>query len=105
MAIGAAAALALGAVGTAQAVGGDSDDVEATGPEADKARAAALKAVGNGRVVSVERESGARSAWEVEIVRADGTEVEASLDRAYQSIGVERDDDRADDDATEIDDP
>jgi hypothetical protein len=104
-AIGAAAALAGGAVGVAKGVSGSSDDVRATGPEADKAKAAALKAVGGGRVVSVEREDEARSAWEVEVVRRDGTEVEASLDSAYKPVAVERDDDGArDDDALEADD-
>ena len=92
--IGAGAVFVGGGVGIAQAVvGGDSDDVQATGAAAAKAKAAALKSVGGGRVVSVERESEAGSAWEVEIVRRDGTEVEANLDRAYGSVATEREDD------------
>jgi uncharacterized membrane protein YkoI len=84
-------------VGVAQAVGGSSDDVRATGPEAEKAKDAALNAVGGGRVASVEAENERGSAWEVEVVRPDGTEVEAELDSAYKSVGVERDDDGSDD--------
>lgn len=103
-AVAAGAVLAGGGVGIAQAVGGDSDDVQATGPDADKAKAAARKAVGSGRVVSVEREAEARSAWEVEIVRPDGTEVEASFDSAYKPVGVERGDDRTGDGEKEGDD-
>jgi hypothetical protein len=104
-AIGAGSVLAGGAAGIAQAIGSNSDDVQATGADVDKAKAAALKAVGSGRAVSVERESEAGSAWEVEVVRPDGTAVEASLDRAYRSVGVERDDDGAgDDDDSEADD-
>jgi hypothetical protein len=95
--IGAAAVFVGGGVGIAQAVGGDSDDVQATGPAAGKAKAAALEAVGSGRVVSVERESEGGSAWEVEIVRRDGREVEASLDSAFKSLGTEREDDADDD--------
>jgi len=100
--IGAGAVFVGGGVGIAEAVGGDSDDVQATGAAAGKAKVAALKAVGSGRVVSVERESEAGSAWQVEIVRRDGTEVEASLDSAYKSVATEREDDdndrKADDD-------
>jgi len=100
--IAAGAVFVGGGVGIAEAVGGDSDDVQATGAAAGKAKAAALKAVGSGRVVSVERESEAGSAWEVEIVRRDGTEVEANLDSAFKSVATEREDDdndrKADDD-------
>jgi hypothetical protein len=94
--IGAAGVLGVGGVGVAQAVGEKSDDIHATGPDAEKAKAAALKAVGAGRVGSVETENEPGSAWEVEIVRPDGTEVEATLDSAYRSVGVERDDDSDD---------
>jgi hypothetical protein len=54
-------------------------------------------------VVSVERESEAGSAWEVEIVRTNRTEVEVSLDSAYESVAIEREDD-ADDDGKADDD-
>ena len=97
-AIGAGAVLAGGGVGVAHAVGGNADDDQATGAAADKAKAAAIEAAGSGRAVSVERESEAGSAWEVEVVRSDGTEVETSLDSAYKSVGVEREDDGSDDD-------
>jgi hypothetical protein len=107
--IGAGAVFVGGGVGIAEAVGGrsddgrNSDDVQATGTAAGKAKAAALKAVGSGRVVSVERESEAGSAWEVEIVRANRSEVEVSLDSAYKSVATEREDD-ADDDGEGADD-
>ena len=96
--IGAAGVLGVGGVGVAQAVGEKSADIQATGPDAQKAKAAALKAVGAGRVGSVETENEPGSAWEVEIVRPDGTEVEATLDSAYRSVAVERDDDGPGDD-------
>lgn len=104
--IGAAGVLGVGGVAVAQAVGERSDDVRATGADAEKAKAkaAALKAVGTGRVGSVETENEPGSAWEVEVVRPDGTEVEATLDSAYRSVGVERDDDGPGDDDSNDDD-
>ena len=82
--IGVAGALGAASVGVAHAVGESSDDVKVTGPEADKAKAAALEVVGAGRVGSVEAEGDAGAAWEVEIVRADGTETEVKLDGNYR---------------------
>jgi uncharacterized membrane protein YkoI len=100
--IAGAAALALGAggVGIAQAVGGDSDE-QATGPEAERAKRAALQEVGGGRIVGVEREDEGSTAWEVEVVRRNGDEVEISLGADLKRVGVESDDDdqgRGDDD-------
>lgn len=91
--IGGAVVVALGAggVGLAQAVGGD--DEQATGPDAERAKAAAVKAVGEGRAVSVEREDEGGSAWEVEVRKADGSVVEVGLDNQLQQTGAERDDD------------
>jgi hypothetical protein len=103
--IGAAGVLGVGGVGIAQALGEEPDDIQMTGPDAEKAKAAALKAVGTGRVASVETENEPGSAWEVEIVRPDGTEIEATLDSAYRSVGVERDDDGPGDDKSDDDGP
>ncbi|MGH2978673.1 MAG: hypothetical protein ACRDLQ_03430 [Solirubrobacterales bacterium] len=84
-------ALGVGGVGLAQAVGGD--DEQATGPDADRAKAAAVESVGDGRAVSVEREDEGRSAWEVEVRRADGSVVEVDLGGDLERTAVERDDD------------
>ena len=66
--IGGAVILALGAggVGLAEAVGGDSEE-QVTGPDADRAKAAAVKLVGGGKAVGVERDDGSGAAWEVEV--------------------------------------
>lgn len=92
--IGGAVMLALGAggVGLAQAVGGDSDE-QATGPDADRAKAAAVKLVGGGTAVGVERDDDDGGAWEVEVKKADGSVVEVDLTGALKRAGVERDDD------------
>lgn len=91
--IGGAMLVALGAggVGLAQAVGGD--DEQATGPEADRAKAAAVKAVGGGTAVGVERDDGDGAAWEVEVKRPDGSVVEVGLDSSLKQAGTERNDD------------
>jgi hypothetical protein len=69
-------ALAAGGIGIAYAVGGDSEE-QATGPGADRAKAAAVKAVG-GSVISVERGDNG-SAYEVEVKRDDGSVVEVQV--------------------------
>lgn len=89
-------ALAAGGVGIAQAVGGD-DEERATGPEADRAAKAGAQAVGGGRVVGVERDDESGGAWEVEVVRSDGKQVEVHLNRDLESVGTESDDDGAED--------
>jgi len=91
--IGGAVVLAIGAggVGLAQAVGGD--DEQATGPDAERAKAAAVRLAGGGTAVGVEREDEGRSAWEVEVKKADGSTVELDLTRGLDRAGSERDDD------------
>src|SRR5918997_3697929 len=92
MIVGAAVLLvAAGGVGIAQAVGGDSDE-QVTGPGADRAKRAAVEAVGGGQVVGVEREDDGGAAWEVEVRKGD-REVEVKLDSNLQSVGSETGDD------------
>jgi Peptidase propeptide and YPEB domain len=87
-------ALAAGGVGIAQAVGGDDSEEQVSGPSADRARAAALEAVGGGTVTSVEREDGdGRGAFEVEVRRADGSQVEVAISDRFQDLGTAADDD------------
>jgi hypothetical protein len=90
--VGGAVVVALGAggVGLAQAVG---DDEQATGPDADRAKAAAVESLGDGRAVSVEREDEGASAWEVEVRRANGRVAEVELNSDLKQTAVERDDD------------
>jgi Peptidase propeptide and YPEB domain len=99
------AALAAGGVGIAYAVGGG-DDEQVTGPDAEKAKSAALKAVGGGSVTEVERQDGdGAGVFEVEVKRDDGSQVEVHIDGRYQPVGTAADDDRGsdsdDDDAGE----
>jgi uncharacterized membrane protein YkoI len=89
----AAAALAVGGVGIAQAVGGDSE-TPATGAAAKHARAAALDAAGGGTVLEVEHQDGdGAGVYEVEVQRTDGSSVEIHLDGQFRQVGSAGDDD------------
>ncbi len=100
-AVGVTALAATGA-GIAQAVGGESEE-NVTGPAAQKARSAALAAAGGGTVLEVERQDGdGAGVYEVEVRRADGSQVEIHVDAQFEPVGSAPDDDGAAD--TESDD-
>ena len=83
--------LALGGAGIAYANGGDSEE-QLTGPEAEKAKSAAIAAVGGGTVTEVERDDGDSSgAFEVEVTHEDGSQLEVHLDGDYDVVGQEAD--------------
>ena len=85
--------LALGGAGIAYANGGDSEE-QLTGPEAQKAKSAALAAVGGGTVTEVERDDGnGTGAFEVEVTRDDGSQLEVHLDGGYDVVGQAADED------------
>ena len=85
----AVAALAVGA-GVGIASGGD-DDKPLKGSDYERATAAALEHV-DGTVTETEVGDGG-AAYEVEIRRADGTQVEVQLDSNFEVMGSENDDD------------
>ena len=90
---GTAVLLALAGIGAGvgKAVGGDDGDEQATGPAADRARAAALKLIPGGRANAVERDSEDGATWEVEVTRPDGGTVDVRLDEAYRVVTIEGD--------------
>lgn len=89
----AVAAVAAGGVGIAYGVGGDSEE-PVTGPDAQKAQAAALEVVGGGTVSETEyQEAGSAGVYEVEVVRDDGSQVEVHIDGSFDSVGTAADDD------------
>jgi hypothetical protein len=97
-----AAALAAAGAGTAIAVsGGDDGDEQATGPGADRARAAALEITGGGTANSVERDDENGATWEVEVTKPDGATVDVRLDEGYELVVVESDSEREDGDDKE----
>jgi uncharacterized membrane protein YkoI len=85
--------VALGGAGIAYATGGDSEE-QLTGPEAQKAKRAAIAAVGGGTVTEVERDDGyGAGVFEVEVKREDGSQLEVHLDRDLNVVGQEADED------------
>jgi hypothetical protein len=99
IATGVAAALVVGGAGAAFAVagGGDDGDQPASGPGADRARAAALVAVPGGTANAVERDGENGATWEVEITRPGGGTVDVRLDSGYRVVVIEGDTEAADD--------
>jgi peptidase YpeB-like protein len=89
---------ALAGGGVAWGTSSDGDE-NVTGPDADRARAAALAHI-DGQVVGVEREAEGAAVWEVEIRRSDGSTVEVALDESYKVVasGGEEDSDQPGDD-------
>ncbi|MDQ3987383.1 MAG: PepSY domain-containing protein [Actinomycetota bacterium] len=93
-----AVAVGVAAIGTGVGVGlaADGDDRSLTGTTYDRATSAALEQV-DGIVIETEVGDDGEAAYEVEIRRADGTQVEVWLDAGFEVLGTESDDDRAKD--------
>jgi hypothetical protein len=94
--IAALAVVALGVGGTAiaGATGGGDDggghDKAIAGSALDRASAAALKATGGGKVSETEV-GDEESYYEVEVTRADGSQVDVQLDRDFNVVGQKAD--------------
>ena len=86
-------ALALG--GATWAIAGSGDDASVSGPNADRAKAAALVELGGGTANSVERDNENDATWEVEVTK-NGKTVDVRLDAAYKVIVVEGDSEQND---------
>ena len=89
---GVMATFVVGAIGTGVAVAAGGDEEALAGRAYDRATAAALDHVGEGTVTETETGEGS-AAYEVEIRRSDGSQVEVHLDRDFGVVGTEKDDD------------
>jgi uncharacterized membrane protein YkoI len=74
-----------------------------TGLDAQKAKSAAIAAVGGGTITDLERDDGdggygTSGVYEVEVKREDGTQVEVHLDGDYNVVGQEAEEDGPNDD-------
>jgi uncharacterized membrane protein YkoI len=98
--IGATALAAAAALGTGVATAGsgddDADDRPISGAARSRAEAAALEHTQGGRVTSTE-EGDEESFYEVEVTRADGSQVDVHLDKDFKVVGDEADDDTIED--------
>jgi uncharacterized membrane protein YkoI len=92
------AALAVGGVAIAGAAGGDDDGDERaiSGTALERASAAALDHTGGGRVTETET-GDEESYYEVEVTRGDGSQVDVQLNRDFEVVDSEGDDDRGED--------
>ena len=88
---GVAVVAAAGAgVGIAAAGGNDDSEGPITGPELDRASAAALAETGEGRVTETEV-GDEDSFYEVEVTLDDGSQVDVQLDRDFQVVSSSTD--------------
>jgi uncharacterized membrane protein YkoI len=94
----AALAVAAGGVGVAVAGGGDDAEAPIRADALDKASAAALEHTGGGRVTETEV-GDEESYYEVEVTRDDGSQVDVQLDRGFNVVGGEADDENEDEGA------
>jgi uncharacterized membrane protein YkoI len=92
IAVATVGALAAGGAAIAGAAGGDDGERPIAGSALDRARAAAL-ADTPGRVTETEV-GDEEGYYEVEVTRADGTQVDVHLDRAFRVLDSQADDDR-----------
>jgi uncharacterized membrane protein YkoI len=94
IAAGVLAAAAGGGAAIAGATGGDREDdgpdKAITGDALQRASEAALDATGGGEVTGTEI-GDEESYYEVEVTRADGSQVDVQLDRDFNAVGSEAD--------------
>jgi uncharacterized membrane protein YkoI len=94
IAVAAIAALAVGGAAIAGAAGGGDDGNEhekaISGQALDRASSAALQATGGGKVTETEV-GDEESYYEVEVTRADGSQVDVQLDRDFNVVGQKAD--------------
>ena len=86
----AVAVVAAGGVGIAYAVGGGDSEEQMTGPDAEKAKSAAIDAAGGGRYSRPSTRKRRAGFYEVEVQRPDGSVVEVHIDGQFQPVGTRR---------------
>ena len=89
IAVGVIAVLATGGAAIAGATGGgDKGEKETpiTGAALERASQAALKETGGGKVTETEQ-GDEESYYEVEVTKADGSQVDVQLDKAFNVVG------------------
>jgi hypothetical protein len=92
--VGGALAVAVigGGTGMALANGAGDDEKPITGPALRSASDAALRHTGGGRVTETEI-GDEEGFYEVEVTRADGSQVDVHLDRNFKVLGTKADQD------------
>jgi hypothetical protein len=99
VAAGAVVLAGLAGGGAAWATAGGTDGTPLSGSDLDQATSAALAQTGGGKVIEAEAgDDGA--AFSIEVRRTDGSTVEVSLDKHFNVLGQESDDDGAGDESS-----
>lgn len=80
---------ASGSTASGSTASGITDPDDLTGDELARASEAALAAVGSGTVTDAERSDDADHAYEVEVTRDDGTDVDVDLDSSFAVVATE----------------
>ena len=83
-------AVTAGGVGVAVATGGDDNEAPISGNALDRASAAALNHTGGGEVTETET-GDEESYYEVEVTKPDGSQVDVQLNRDFEVVGGEAD--------------
>src|SRR5918995_1655401 len=100
LAVVAVAALGAGGAAIATAASGGGGDEGSgkgiSGAALDRASSAALSETGGGKVTATEV-GDEESYYEVEVTRSDGSQVDVQLDRDFQVVGSEGDNDKSED--------
>jgi hypothetical protein len=97
--LGVVAMFALGGAAIARATGAfDEGEAGITGPQADRAKAAALVITGGGQANAVELDSEKGATYEVEVTRPDGSTVDVRLDESFKLVAVDGDSEAGDSD-------
>ncbi|MGH2827456.1 MAG: hypothetical protein ACRDKF_10845 [Actinomycetota bacterium] len=93
---GAAIAIAVigGGTGVGIASGGDDDEAPISGSALERASEAALAHTGGGEVTGTEV-GDEESYYEVEVTLDDGSQLDVQLDKSFEVVGDEADDDGA----------
>jgi uncharacterized membrane protein YkoI len=99
-AVGGVLVLALGGAAIARATGAfDDGESHITGPQAGRAKAAALEITGGGHANAVERDSEDGATYEVEVTKADDKTVDVRLDENFKLVVIDGDSERNDSDS------
>jgi uncharacterized membrane protein YkoI len=69
----------------------DDGESHITGPQADRAKAAALEITGGGHANAVERDSEHGATYEVEVTKTDGKTVDVRLDDNFKLVVIDGD--------------
>jgi len=83
---------AVAALGIGSVVWASTANADLQGNERDRVSAAATEAVGGGKVVDAESSDDPGEAFEVEVRKADGTEVDVTLDKDLNVLRQDTDD-------------